>query len=110
RIIATSSVNFDHDPKKDEGIEINPGAHLEVYADCKDVDMTGKKDKKKSTSMRMGLNSDGNATNFFFFGTDKCKTIDLENMDSFTGVIYAPNAAITLKSGSPKYYHCDVFG
>ena len=31
-------------------------------------------------------------------------------MDEFTGIIYAPNALVTLKAGSPKYYRCHVFG
>ena len=31
-------------------------------------------------------------------------------MDEFTGIIYAPNANIKLKAGSPKYYRCHVFG
>jgi hypothetical protein len=110
RILASGSVNFDTDPKKDQGIEIDPGAHLEIYADCKDVIMTGKKNKKNQTSLRMGLNQGGNATNCFIYGTDKVKNMELHNMDTFTGVIYAPNAEVKLKAGSPKYYHCDVFG
>ena len=49
-------------------------------------------------------------TDLYVFGTDKCEKIELHNMDSFTGVIYAPNAEVKLKAGSPKYYHCHVFG
>ncbi len=110
RILANGNVNFNTDPNKDEGIEMDPGARLEIYADCRDVTMTGKKNKKNRTSLRMGLNAGGNATNCFLFGTDKCQNINLHNMDSFTGVIYAPNAEVKLKAGSLKYYHCDVFG
>src|ERR1041384_8680239 len=72
--------------------------------------MTGKKNKRSITSQRMGLNSGGNATNLFLFGTDKCLNIDLKNMDTFTGVVYAPAAKVNLKAGSPKYYHCEMFG
>ena len=110
RILATGNVNFSTDPRKDEGIEIDPGARLEIYADCMNVTMTGKKNKKNTTSLKMGLNAGGNATNSFLFATDKCTSIDFHNMDTFTGVVYAPNAEVKLKAGSPKYYHCDVFG
>ncbi len=103
RILVTSKIDFSDDPKDEEGIEFEPGARLEIYMKGKDAKLVGKKQKKNQISERMGFNKDGNTTNFFYFGSDKNEKLELKNMDEFVGLIYAPNAEITLKAGNLKY-------
>lgn len=67
RIRVSSDMNFDDDPKKDEGIDMWDGAYVEIYMEGKTADINGKKDKKKHRdSDKLGINPDGNCTNFSF--------------------------------------------
>ena len=110
RLLVTAKVEFKDGASDDDGIEFGPGGRLQLYVDCQDATIVGKKTKKKAVSLQTSFNEDGNATNFVYYGTDKNTTLQLSKMDEYVGVIYAPNANVTLKAGSPKYYHCNVYG
>ena len=106
-----NDIKFKDGATDDDGIEFAPGATLSLYCAGKEATFTGTKDKKKAIpSDRMGFNEGGNATNFLFYATDNLTTVNLSKCDEFTGIVYAPNAAITLKAGNPKYYHGEVIG
>jgi hypothetical protein len=45
------------------------------------------------------LNENANATNFFYFGLPGNTNLSMRGNGSFTGVIYAPDAALTISGG-----------
>lgn len=110
RLLVTSKMEFKDGSSDDDGIEFGPGARLQLYVECKEAKLVGKKRKKKDTSQNLAFNEEGNATNFLYYGLDKNEKLTLSKMDEFVGVIYAPNAAVTIKGGNAKYYKCNVFG
>lgn len=110
RLLVTSKIEFSDDHNKEEGIDFEPNARLEIYMEGKEAKLRGKKDKKKQTSLRLGFNTDGNTTNFFYYGLPKNEKLELKNMDDFAGIVYAPNAEVILKAGSIKYYRAEYYG
>ena len=110
RLLVTAKINFKDGNSDDEGIDFAPGARLELYMEGQDAVLAGNKNKKNPTSLKRGFNTGGNTTNFFYFGTDKNTKLEISNADEFSGIIYAPKAAISIKAGSVKYYHMNVFG
>jgi hypothetical protein len=110
RLLVRNDISFKDGPTDDEGIEFAPGGRLELYMDGKNAKLVGKKDPKKGPSLERTFNPGGNATNFFYFGTDKNLTLEMKNIDEFNGIVYAPKAQITLKAGSLKYYRCHLYG
>jgi len=69
-------------------IQVGPNANLKLYANCADVTVSGN-----------GILNGGVATEFSLFGTPLCTSIALGGNSVFTGVIYAPNAALDLNGG-----------
>jgi len=69
-------------------IKIAPGGNLELYADCATASLGGR-----------GVQNAGIATQFYYFGTDRNTTLSYGGNAAFTGVFYAPNAAMTLGGG-----------
>jgi hypothetical protein len=69
-------------------IKIAPGGSMELYADCATASLGGS-----------GVQNDGIATQFYYFGTDRNTTLSYGGNAAFTGVFYAPNAAMTLGGG-----------
>ena len=111
RLLVKKNVNFKDDATSDDGIDFAAGGRLELYADGDSAKLVGKKDKKKGLiSNQLGVNQGGNPTNFMFFGTDRLTKLEIAKNDDVTGIIYAPKAQITLKGGSPKYYHFTLQG
>ncbi len=45
------------------------------------------------------MNSDGYATNFFYYGLPENTSLSLSGNGAFVGTVYAPNAALTLNGG-----------
>jgi hypothetical protein len=72
----------------DDKIKIAPGGYLELYADVATASLGGK-----------GVQNDGIATQFYYFGTDRNTSLSYGGNAAFTGVFYAPNAALTLGGG-----------
>ena len=110
RLLVTGNITFDDSATTDEGIEFAAGASLKVYMKGQTARFVGRKTKKKVITTQTCFNEGGNATNFLYYGLNNNTEINLSKMDEFTGIIYAPNANIKLKAGSPKYYRCHVFG
>jgi hypothetical protein len=69
-------------------IQLAPNATLELYADCPTTSLGGS-----------GILNAGIASQFYYFGTDRNTTLSYGGNASFTGVIYAPNAVLTLGGG-----------
>jgi hypothetical protein len=69
-------------------IELAHNAKLELYVDCVTASLGG-----------AGVQNGGVASQFYYFGTDRNTTLSYGGNASFTGVIYAPNAALTLGGG-----------
>lgn len=111
RLLVDSKIDFSTDDKNDEGIDFAPTGRLELYMKGTDAHLRGKKNKKNQASLQRSFNPDGNTTNFFYYGLPSNKgNIELRGMDQFCGMIYAPQAHISLKAGSLKYYHCNMYG
>lgn len=70
-------------------ITIQKGGSLSIY-------MLGASAKITGNGV---MNQSGNATNFFYWGTPNNTTLTINGNGSFTGVIYAPNAAFTMNGG-----------
>jgi hypothetical protein len=64
---------------------------IRIYADC-DASYIGGN----------GVQNDGIAAQFYYFGTDKNTSINYAGNAAFTGVFYAPNAAMTLGGGGSQ--------
>jgi hypothetical protein len=71
-----------------DAIRIGTNSSLRLYADCATAAIGGK-----------GVQNDGIATQFYYFGTDKNTSLAYGGNAAFTGVFYAPNAALTLSGG-----------
>lgn len=82
-------VNGDIQLTGQDAITIEPGGSLRLYV--------------KGASARIGgngvVNNGGRATNFYFFGLPSNQELTISGNGTFTGVIYAPNAAFTLNGG-----------
>jgi hypothetical protein len=76
---------------------IAPGASVKIYAGG-DVALAG----------NGILNYSQNAASFEIFGLPTCKNIDISGNVAFTGVIYAPQADVTMNGGGNNTY--DVVG
>jgi hypothetical protein len=72
----------------DDTIKILPGSSIKIYADCPSVNISGN-----------GVQNPGLATNFFLFGTSKNTSLQYGGNSAFTGVFYAPNAAMSMGGG-----------
>lgn len=72
-----------------EGIQINPGARMRLY-------MAGSSAKLAGNGV---INATGNADNFWYFGLPSNTSLDFGGNGTFTGVIYAPQAAFSLNGG-----------
>lgn len=70
-------------------IEIRPGGSLKLYVGGASASLGG----------NGVLNKAGNAINFFYYGLPSNTSLDVTGNGTFTGVIYAPNADLSL-SGS----------
>ena len=73
-------------------LRVSTNATLELYLDCESAKIGGQ-----------GIANDGQAVNFYLFGSPRLKSIDLGGNSSFTGVIYAPNAALNLNGGGSSW-------
>ena len=69
-------------------IKIGPGASLKLFADVESAAISGK-----------GVQNDGIANQFYYFGTDRNVTLSYGGNAAFTGVFYAPSAAMTMSGG-----------
>jgi hypothetical protein len=69
-------------------IQLANNARLELYADCPTASFGG-----------LGVLNDGISAQFYYFGTDHNTSLSYGGNAAFTGVIYAPNAALTLGGG-----------
>ncbi|MEW6306313.1 MAG: hypothetical protein AB1705_22840 [Verrucomicrobiota bacterium] len=63
---------------------------------CLNLYMAGAEAKITGTGV---VNQNGNATNFFYWGTTNNTTLAVNGNGSFKGVIYAPNANFTMNGG-----------
>jgi hypothetical protein len=75
-------------------IYISPGASLTLY-------MGGASTSLGGNGM---VNSNTSATNFSYYGLPSNTSISLSGNAAFTGVIYAPNAALTMGGGGSTSY------
>lgn len=50
------------------------------------------------------FNDSGNATNFYYWGLSSNTSLSFSGNAAFTGVIYAPNAALQLNGGGNNIY------
>jgi len=84
-LYVTDSINFTgHDQ-----ITINPGASLKLYSAARVATLGGN-----------GVwNNGGNATNFYYYGLPSNEKIAISGNGQITGVIYAPEADLTLNGG-----------
>jgi hypothetical protein len=69
-------------------IQLADNAKLELYADCATASLGGS-----------GVLNAGVASQFYFFGTDRNTRLLYGGNAAFTGVLYAPNAALTIGGG-----------
>jgi hypothetical protein len=84
-VYVTDSVQF----TGQDFITINPGASLKLYNAAPTATLGGQ-----------GIwNNGGNATNFYYYGLPSNTELSLSGNAAFTGVIYAPEAALTLNGG-----------
>lgn len=75
-------------------IEIAPGASLHLYGAGSSTSLSGQ-----------GIaNSNSNATNFFYYGLPSNTSLSLSGNSAFTGVIYAPQADLTMNGGGSTTY------
>jgi hypothetical protein len=82
-------VEYGFDMTGKSEIIINTNASLQVYVDAPSAAIGGN-----------GVaNNPGNATNFFYYGTEKNTRLAFSGNGEFTGVIYAPYAAFGLNGG-----------
>lgn len=75
-------------------IRISPGATLIMYVHAASFSMAGKG----------VVNYPGNAANFYYYGTQLNTEVKFNGNASFTGGIYAPNAAFSLGGGGNDTY------
>lgn len=71
------------------GITIQPGASLKLYMQGASASLGG----------QGVMNQNGNATNFFYYGLPSNTSLTVTGNGTFTGVIYAPEAALDLRGG-----------
>lgn len=69
-------------------IQLAYNAKLELYVDCATATIGG-----------LGIVNAVMAPQFYYFGTDRNTSLSYGGNGAFTGVIYAPNAALTLGGG-----------
>jgi hypothetical protein len=69
-------------------IHIASGGSLKLYADCVTASLGG-----------IGVQNDGAPTQFYYFGTHRNTNLIHAGNSSFSGVLYAPNAALTIGAG-----------
>lgn len=78
----------------DDRIVVKPDASLKVYMEGASFQVGG-----------LGIvNEGGNAANFYYYGLPSNTELKLSGNASFTGAIYAPNAAFTLGGGGNNTY------
>ena len=84
-LLVTGNINITgHD-----GIEIEPGGSLNLY-------MSGAVAKLAGNGV---ANEGGNATNFVYWGSTSNSEISINGNGTFSGIIYAPQADLTLNGG-----------
>ncbi len=69
-------------------LTLAPGAKIKVYADCVTASIGGN-----------GVQNDGIASQFYYFGTDRNTSLSYGGNAAFTGVFYAPNADMSMGGG-----------
>jgi len=95
KLLVTEEIAFNTVGTANDGIEFAPGAQLEIYMAGKFAQFIG---KNNGAGFMRTFNPGGNATNFFFYGLEGNEHVDLEYIDEFVGMIYAPNAEIVLRT------------
>lgn len=75
-------------------VDIMPGGSLQLY-------VAG----EKATLGGQGINNNGRATNFVYYGLPTNTILSLPSNGDFTGAIYAPSAAFTLNGGGSTLLH-----
>jgi hypothetical protein len=84
-LLVTGNVSF----SGSASIRIAPGAQLKMYVSGSSTSLGG----------NGVVNDNANATNFFYYGLPGNTSLSLSGNAGFTGVIYAPSAALTLGGG-----------
>jgi hypothetical protein len=82
KLYVTTSLNM-------SGLVVQGGKKLDLYSGAPSVSLSG-----NNTA-----NSDATADSFAFWGLPACTSVSFSGNASFTGTIYAPNAAFTLNGG-----------
>jgi len=75
-------------------IILGPNGSLRLYVAGANADLSGG-----------GVVNTGSATNFFYFGLPSNTSLKLSGNAGMTGVVYAPNAALTLAGGGSTDYN-----
>lgn len=73
---------------------INTGAKIELYCDAPSVTISG----------NSGLNNNGLPGAFYYYGLPDNTSIKIAGNGAFTGVMYAPEASLSLKGGGNNNY------
>ena len=89
-LLVTDSVNF----TGNDQIEIAPGASLKLFVAAPTANIGG----------NGVINNGGNAINFQYYGLPSNTSLSLSGNTAFTGVIYAPDAALSLGGGGNNNY------
>jgi hypothetical protein len=89
-LYVTSSFSF----TGQDYIEIAPGASLKVYVGAATASLGG----------NGVVNNTGNAINFQYYGLPSNTSLSMNGNAAFTGVIYAPQAALSLGGGGNNTY------
>jgi hypothetical protein len=85
RLLVTENIDL----TGQDGIILQNGANLKLY-------MAGTSAKIAGQGI---VNPNASATNFFYYGLTNNTSLDITGNGQFTGVIYAPQAALSLKGG-----------
>jgi hypothetical protein len=89
-LLVTDSVSFTGQGK----IEIAPGATLKLFVSAPSANIGG----------NGVVNNGGNALNFQYYGLPSNTSLSMSGNAAFTGVIYAPQAALSLGGGGNNNY------
>lgn len=84
-LLVTDAINI----TGQKSIEIEPGGSLNLY-------MSGSTTKIAGNGV---VNAGGNATNFAYWGTPSNTSVSINGNGTFSGIIYAPQADLTLNGG-----------
>jgi len=57
-----------------------------------------------SVTISGNVNTAGSTKNFILYGSPSCNSIQITGTNTVQGAIFAPQAAVTMQTGSPKFY------